>query len=149
MIILFFLYQGLGGSKENKTDQAYQELFKKTIIGYDCGQIQNITSHKTTQIEACEEDIIHKVRTNMEVQILQKSDLYSQQAFTCSMRRTSKISHCGTYHHGLNLNSEEETYESVPISQEECQSMHKYKSIKLGPTNKEKHIVLNQRKKIL
>ena len=107
VIILFFLYQRLEGSKENKTDQAYQELFKKTIIGYDCGQIQNITSHKTTQIEACEEDIIHKVRTNMEVQILQKSDLYSQEAFTCSMRRTSKISHCGTYHHGLNPNSEE------------------------------------------
>ena len=90
VIILFFLYQGLEGSKENKTDQAYQELFKKTIIGYDCGQIQNITSHKTTQIEACEEDIIHKVRTNMEVQILQKSDLFSQEAFTCSMRRTKK-----------------------------------------------------------
>ena len=90
MILLFFLYQGLEGSKENKTDQAYQQLFKKTIIGYDCGQIQNITSHKTTQIEACEEDIIHKVRTNMEVQILQRSDLFSQQAFTCSIRRTKK-----------------------------------------------------------
>ena len=91
VIILFFLYQGLEGSKENQTDQAYQELFKKTIIGYDCGQIQNITSHKTTQIEACEEDIIHKVRTNMEVQILQKQDLFSQEAFTCSMRGTKNI----------------------------------------------------------
>ena len=123
VIILFFLYQGLEGSKENKTDQAYQELFKKTIIGYDCGQIQNITSHKTTQIEACEEDIIHKVSTNMEVQILQKSDLFSQEAFTCSMRR-EKISHCGSYHHGLNLNSQEMTYETIPISQEEFQYMH-------------------------
>ena len=135
VLLWFLIYQKLNASTENKTSKAYKELFKRTIIGYDCSQIKNITSHKTTEIEACEDDIIHKVRTNIEVQILQKSGKFTNKALTCSMRRTKKVSHCGTYHHGLNLNSEEMTYQTIPISQEECQSMHKYKSIKLGPKN--------------
>ena len=50
--------------------------------------------------------------------------------------KDKKISHCGSYHHGLNLNSQEMTYETIPISQEECRYMHKYKATKLGFENK-------------
>ena len=50
--------------------------------------------------------------------------------------KDKKIPHCGSYHHGLNLNSQEMTYETIPISQEECRYMHKYKATKLGFQNK-------------
>ena len=92
VIILFFLYQGLEGSKDNKTDRAYQELFKKTIIGYDCGQIQNITSHKTAQIEACEEDIIHKVRT------IWKYRYYKNRIFTLRRFLHAQCEELAVYH---------------------------------------------------
>ena len=141
-IILLVLFHH-DASAENKT-KVYKELFKRTIIGYDCSQINNITSHKTTEIEDCEDDIIHKVRTNIEVQILQKTDKFANDALTCSMRRTKKVSHCGSYHHSLNLNSEEMTYQTIPISKEECQSMHKYKSVKLGQHNKRYNIEPNK-----
>lgn len=89
---LFLTYQKVTASNENNiTNKAYKELFKRTITGYDCSQIKNITSHKTTEIKACEDDIIHKVRTNIEVQILQKSDKFRNKALTCSMRRTKKL----------------------------------------------------------
>ena len=143
IVIILCLFSGKLDAS-NKTSQAFKELFKKTIIGYDCSRIQNLTTHKTAQIETCEEDIIHKVRTNIEVQVLQKSELYSQEAFTCSMRRTRKISHCGSYHHGLNLNADEMTYETIPISKEKCQYMHKYKAIKLGLKSKKYDIVPNK-----
>ena len=112
ILLVLFHYHA---SAENKTKE-YKELFKRTIIEYDCSQINNIASHKTTEIEDCEDDIIHKVRTNIEVQILKKTDKFRNDSLTSSIRRTKKVSHCGSYHHSLNLNLEEMTYQTISIS---------------------------------
>ena len=113
----------------NSTSETYRELFKRTIVGYDCSRIQNVSSHKINEMISCEDNIIEKAK-NIEVQVLQKSDKYTNQAMTCSIRRTRKVSHCGAYHHSLNLNSNEMTYETIPVSEKDCKHMHKYKKYK-------------------
>ena len=75
----------------------YKGLFKQSIIGYDCSNLINSTSYKINDIENCEENLIRKPNRNIDVQILQKSNKFTNTALTCSLRRTKQ------YHIAVNI----------------------------------------------
>ena len=87
----------------------YKGLFKQSIIGYDCSNLINSTSYKINDIENCEENLIRKPNRNIDVQILQKSNKFTNTTLTCSLRRTRKASHCEKYNHRLSLCKDEST----------------------------------------
>ena len=146
VVILLLLQQLHGATIGNKTGKAYKELFKRTIVGYDCSRVQNISSHKINEMISCEDNIIENAKTNIEVQVLQKSNKFTNQAMTCSIRRTTKISHCGAYHHSLNLNSHEMTYEPIPVAEKTCKDMLKYRKYKFLDLGENKSLDLELNK---
>ena len=105
----------------NKTKEAFLELFKRTIIGYDCSEISNVSSHKVSEFDTCEQGMYQKVTKSIDVQILQRSNKFTNPDLTCSLRRTRKLSHCGKYHHGLPLYSEEKTFEKTFVKKKRSQ----------------------------
>ena len=63
------------------------------------------------------------------MQILQKSNLHSIRAVSCSLRRTRKSHYCGNYDHGISVDSDDFTYNPQLIEPSECQRYHREKEV--------------------
>ena len=98
----------------------YRRVFNKLVIGYDCSTPQDVTSHELDTLESCEEKLSQEASKPARLQIIQRSDKYVIKGRSCTLRRTRKLSHCGTSDHTVPYYQEEFTYKHVKVSTQEC-----------------------------
>ena len=124
-----------------------KRLLDDLVVGFDCSTPLNLTSHSYEDINSCEPDRpIISTKTNR-MQILQKSSSFTVKAISCSLRRTHRSQYCGNYDHGISLDSDGFTYNTVKLTAEECQRYHEDKETYVGrigaPHYKERRVKLN------
>ena len=97
-------------STENKDHQSntrkkqnMKDILDHLLVGYDCSQPSEITSHEIESAEICQKKEANVQSQEMEVHILQKSNRIAIRAVSCSMRRTRISSYCGNAHHTTNI----------------------------------------------
>ena len=54
------------------------------------------------------------------MQILQKTKRYTANGFSCELKRTKKVAHCGQDDHMVREFNEEYNYEQISFSREDC-----------------------------
>ena len=103
-------------------EESYRRAYHGLVVGYDCSTPTEVTSHELDTIEDCEEKMIQESSTPAQVQILQRSNKYVIKATSCSLRRTRKLSHCGSHDHSVSCYSEEYTYRKIEVSEKQCKN---------------------------
>ena len=99
------------------------------VVGFDCSKPLNLTSHSFEDLTVCEEANINIEREKENMQILQKSNLFSIKAISCILRRTQKSHYCGNYNYGISVDSNSFTYNPQVVKPVECQRYHKDREV--------------------
>ena len=109
--------------------QNMKKILDDLVIGYDCSHPLNLTSHRYEDISRCETVAKNVSRKREKMQILQKSDLLPVKAISCNLRRTQRTLYCGNYDHGVSVDSDGFTYNSVKVKPEQCRQYHRERTI--------------------
>ena len=106
----------------------FNKIYNDLLIGFNCAEPNNISSHEFDTFEKCENLTSEKKSTTITLQILQHYKKYVNKSIRCSIKRTRKVSHCGVYHHSAQLFKDEYTLKPIDISEIECKRMYKWRT---------------------
>ena len=109
--------------QRNDTTISLKNLFKGLVAAYDCSKPTNVTNYELQDIDRCVEKEINKSIRDARMQILQRTTKYTNQGFTCLLRRSTKVAHCGQSDHFVRDFKSEFTYKQIPISPRQCRKM--------------------------
>ena len=116
-----------------------KQILDDLLIGFDCSNPSELTSHEIESAEVCQIEASKVDTQQAEVQILQRSNKTKVNAISCQLTRTRITSYCGNAHHTTNIDSE--SFFNVPqkLTRRQCIMYHSDKAIYI----KEKRYKLN------
>ena len=118
-----------GTNNTERINTKYRHAYDGLVVGYDCATPKQINSHELDSIESCEDRIVNDSTIPATLQILQRSSKYKITAISCSLRRTRKLSNCGTSDHSVSCYSEEYTYRKIEVSEKQCKKLFEAKML--------------------
>ena len=131
---IFTITVRVKGNKNTSTIN-YKNLFKDTLVAYDCQNPHNVTSYELNDVTECESRITQQLRKNTKMQILQKTGKYTIPAIACSWKRTRKVVHCGSQDHMVIDFKKSFTSKPQAIASDECWRMFNDRDITLMQTH--------------
>ena len=120
----------------------YKAILDHLVTGYNCETPTDITSHEFDTLDSCENLATKKETRQVELQIFQESERFVNKGIVCTLRRTRKISHCGSSHHAVPYYEQEYTLKPIHITRKQCETWYKRKGYYFG--NKEWRLELNK-----